>query len=279
MEKTIPEVLYGDLSKTQKEKKSWGYIGRLFGNYGHRNINAFTVTFSKETVYSEWSMTEAENISVVEAGSGTIFWNGKEYDVAEGFAIKIFPGQKPIVKPAEPLTFYSVQMPAPKGKKFTGENLDELCVLNVRSKPDQVYEYESLGQEIITPAYDGGLGLLTFTFAIDKIPLHIHPNSDRIIRPFPDSGDGYTYAKPNIYQMNPDTYAVFPKGTIHTNGPVPGSVYKVYAFQLPWVESEITEKEIGGVPEFVTYVGETPPRELWKTKEDFYRVIERLSVK
>ena len=67
--------------------------------------------------------------------------------------------------------------------------------------------------------------------------------------------------------MSSDTYSAFSKGHIHTNGPMPGSLYRVWAFQLPWIDSKIDEENIAGDEKFVRYVESVPPRALWKTTQ------------
>lgn len=61
----------------------------------------------------------------------------------------------------------------------------------------------------------------------------------------------------------------------HTNGPVPGNAIKLWAFQFPWIPSEIDEENIEGAPRFVKYVGPTPPKQRWKKHEEFQRVLRR----
>ena len=173
------------------------------------------------------------------------------------------------------MTFLSVQKPSDQKMKRPGENLDELSVIEVEKVESKVYEYETLGQEIFTPKYENSLGLLTFVFPLREIPFHIHPHSGRLIRTI--SGKGWTYAEPNLYEMSEDTFTLFPKGITHTNGPVPGEIFRIYAIQMPWVESKIDEQNIAGAPKFVKYVGTVPPKKLWKTKQDFLNVINRLS--
>ena len=132
----------------------------------------------------------------------------------------------------------------------------------------------TIGQEIFTPKYKHSLGLIKFTF-VNPIPIHKHPFSARIISPI--SGKGYTFIEPNVYEAHSDTYALFPKGVVHTNGNIPGEILSLYAVQIPWIESKIDEENIAGSPKFVKYIGITPPKQLWKKKEDFERLIEKLS--
>lgn len=273
--KLSKQVQYHRLSQTQQQPTSWGSKGVLFSNWDELKLNGSLFTFTSEATYTEWANTGSENLCIVEDGQGTLNFNGKEYSVKKGFALKIFPGQEPVIKPRGSLTFLSVQMPLSEKMERPGENLEELSVVEIDKVKSKVYEYETLGQEIFTPKYENSLGLLTFVFPLREIPFHIHPHSGRLIRTI--SGKGWTYAEPNVYEMNEDTFTLFPKGLVHTNGPVPGEVFRVYAIQAPWIESMIDEENIAGAPRFVKYVGTTPPRALWKTKQNFLNVLKRLS--
>lgn len=267
-------VIHGKISKMKNEKAPWGTRTNLFQKWGTLKINGFFLTFSKEADYNSWADQKSENLAWVEKGSGTLEFKGKKYHLKKGFAFKIFPGQAPLLMPNSKLSIISIQMKSSAAKaKKGGENLGVIKIVEVEKLQSKVYEYETLGKEIFTPKYKPGLGLLWFVFPIDRIPLHIHPYSDRIIRTI--SGKGYTFAEPNLYEMTPDSFTTFQKGTVHTNGPVPGNNYVLYAVQIPWIESKIDEKNIGGSPKFVKYVGPTPPKKLWKKKPDFMRVIKQ----
>ena len=265
-------VIYGRLSKVKMTKLPWGRLGVIYSNFGRFSVNGFLVDFRKEANYSEWAKTGCENLCWVESGRGKLHYQGKEYVLQEGVAFKVHPGNSPIIVPEGRLVLWSNQMKVRKQASQPGVE-----VVNCRDLPDKVYEYEALAKEVFVPKEKNRLGLLRFVFPIDKIPLHIHPFSDRIIRVI--SGKGYTYAAPNLHEMSGDSYCIFPKGTIHTNGPVPGFVYTLYALQMPWVDSKIDEVEIAGDKRFVKYVGATLPKELWKNKGDFYRAIRRLTRK
>jgi quercetin dioxygenase-like cupin family protein len=271
-------ITYGTLSKAARKKTSWGTKATLFERWDALRLNGYLFEFTKSSSYAAWADPLSENLCVVEAGKGSLEYAGKKYTVTKGYAFKIFPGQEVMVKPQGKLIILSVQKPSSLAKaKQTKEDLSVLHIVDVKKTETKVYEYEALAQEIFTPKYKGGLGLITFTFPIREIPFHIHPFSGRLIRTI--SGTGWTYCEPNVYEMNEDTFSLFPKGVVHTNGPVPGDVFKVYAFQLPYITSKVDEKNIAGSPRFVRYVGQTPPRKLWKKKEDFTRVISRLSRK
>ena len=259
------KTIHGKLSKIKKIKHEWGYSSTLFRNWGNMKVNGFSVTFTKITEYASWADAASENLSWVEKGTGIIIFRGKKYHISKGFAFKVFPGQRPVIKPKGKLVIFSVQMPSNRSGNFE--------IVNINKVSSKVYEYETLGKEVFIPKIKNSLGLLWFVFPIDKIPLHIHPYSDRIIRTI--SGKGYTFAEPNLYEMTPDSFTNLPKGIVHTNGPVPGHVYTVYAVQIPWIESKIDEKNIGGSPKFVRYIGPTPPKKLWKTKPDFLRAIKK----
>ena len=89
-------------------------------------------------------------------------------------------------------------------------------------------------------------------------------------------GDGFTYANPDRFEMNKDTFCLFPKGTEHTNGHLPGHVYDVWAVQLPWVKSCVTEDNIAGHEDFVQYVESVPPKPLWKTTKGLQEAVVKL---
>ncbi len=266
-------VIYGRLPEAKQNPFEYGTISELFSSWGELFVSGALVTFIKEAPYSAWAEARNEVLGIVEGGEGVITFNGTEYPLKKGHVFKIFPGQTPKIVPKKSLTVLVVQLPGSAGNaEAGGEKLDELKVIDGNTVPGKAYEYESYGRELVTCNYGGGIGLLRFQFPIDKIPLHIHPHSGRLIRTI--SGEGYTYAQPKRYDMDPDTFCLFEKGTIHTNGPRPGSLYDVYAVQLPWVDSKIDEEHIAGDPNFVRYVDAEPPKPLWKTKADFERAIE-----
>ncbi|MEK6808448.1 MAG: hypothetical protein AABY14_02065, partial [Nanoarchaeota archaeon] len=149
--------------------------------------------------------------------------------------------------------------------------------------------------------YTPGIGLIDFIFP-QRIPTHIHPFSDRMIIPI--SGKGYTLLSDKLdetieeklksgtitrndidkinqyivkHEMSEDTFSAFVKRIVHTNGPNPGEIYRLWAVQLPWIKSGIDHNEIAGDENFVKYVESEPPPELWNTKEELELVIEKLS--
>jgi hypothetical protein len=271
-------VIYGNTKEVVKESVNWGQQAVLFSDWGDQHITGQILTVDQEMNLSGLIGSGNEAVGVIEGGSGLLHGNGAEFSVNKGYAFKILPGQEVSVTPHEAITIFIVSKATDKNLiKSSGVDLSRLQVVNTTARTDMVYEYESLGQEIFTPSYEPGLGLLTFTFPIDKIPLHRHPYSDRLIRVI--AGNGYTYANPELYEMQEGNFCLFPKNMVHTNGPVPGYIYRVYAFQIPWVSSHIDEENIGGDPKFVQYEGPTLPKELWKKKEDFYRAIKNLSAK
>ncbi|MBI5228321.1 hypothetical protein HY988_07040 [Candidatus Micrarchaeota archaeon] len=270
-------VVYGRMSGIEKENFSAGKKGLLFANWGEFKITGCVIDFDKEAKYTDWASTDCENLCWVEAGSGLLIFNGKEYKIKKGFVFKVLPGQEPILGPDSNLTITSIQMPMSIDlikKQNPNENFDSLIVIDPETVGLQVYEYEALGQEFITPKYNPGIGLIKFTFAIDAIPIHRHPYSGRLIRTI--SGKGYTYLEPKKYEMSEDTFCLFPKATIHTNGPVPGHTYTLWAVQLPWVESKIDTENIGGDKNFVQYLSMEPPKPLWKKVDDFHKMIDKL---
>ena len=267
-------MMYGRLSKIKKQKLSWGTKRVLWTDWDELKTSGYVIDFKSQASYEAWANKNSENLCIVEQGSGILVFNGQSYPVHKKYVFKIFPGQEPVIKPKGKLTILSVQMPSTMpNKKRTGENMKTLKVINVDTVPSKVYEYETLGQEILTPKYFPGLGLIKFAF-VNPIPIHRHPLSARLIRPI--SGKGFTFMEPNVYEAHADTFALFKKGIVHTNGNIPGRVLNLYAVQMPWIESGIDEEDIGGSPRFVKYVGVTPPKQLWKKKPDFVRLIKLL---
>lgn len=140
--------------------------------------------------------------------------------------------------------------------------------LEVKPRNDadwKLYEYEALGQEVFTPRHEGAIGLLRFMFPQDQIPVHVHPASGRIIRPI--SGSGYTYIHPDQCPMDNTTIAAFDANVIHTNGPLRGETYELWAVQLPWIASGIDTQNIAGHEQFVRYVGEVPVPAKYKSRD------------
>lgn len=266
MTKNKAPVVYGKLSETEKEKFSWGSKGSLFQNWSDLKINGFLVEFLKKTEYSEWADIGSENLCLVEEGEGKIVFENKEHFVGKGFAFKV-QGLNPKILPSGKLIVLSIQLPSKNHRK-------QIEVVDPNKVSSKVYEYETLAQEIFTPEHSPSIGLLLFTFPIDRIPIHKHPFSARLIKPV--SGKGYCYVDPYRYETDPDNFILFDKDVIHTNGPLPGNACKLWAVQLPWIDSKIDEENIAGAEEFVKYIESTPPRVLWKKKEDFLRVIEKL---
>lgn len=274
----MPEIskrlIYGLIPKLKKQKFPWGAKRTLCSKWGELKINSYFLDFQKEVGYSDWADVNSENLCIVENGFATITWHNKIYRIGKKHVFKIYAGQKPVIKPKEKFTILSIQLQSSKQlSKKHRVKLDHLDVVNTDSVPSKVYEFETLGQEVFTPRYKPGLGLIKFAF-VNPIPLHKHPFSARLIRPI--TGKGFTFMEPNIYEAHKDTFAFIPKGLIHTNGNIPGSVLRLYAIQIPWIASRIDEKNIAGSPEFVRYVGITPPKELWKKKADFERLIKKL---
>lgn len=266
-------IIHGRIKDARPQDFAGGSKAQLFSEWGALRITGFLIRFTKKTAYASWGDQGCENLCLVEKGSGTIQYAGNEYAVKEGDAFKVLPGQAPIIAPGEDLTVFSIQMPAGRAD-FPGEEMDVIAVRRSKHVPPIVYEYEALGQEFFTPNYEGGLGLIRFIFPINNIPIHIHPNADRLIRTI--SGKGFTYAEPERYEMDPDTYCLFPRGTKHTNGPLPGEVYELWAVQLPWIESGVDEENIAGHEQFVKYVETVPPRPLWKTTEGLKSAARKL---
>ena len=268
-------VIHHTFRKMKRKKIKGGNVRILFRHWSHKQANGALVTLKDMANIDAWVQKGHEAIHLIEKGIGTAKLNGISYALRPGMIMKTFPNQGPIFYPKKTLSILTVSMPGSALRaKRAGENLRRLKLIDSKKIDDMVYEYEALAKEVIIPKYKNGLGLIQFTFPIDKIPLHIHPYSDRLIRTI--SGKGYTFAEPNLYEMTPDSFTAFPKGVTHTNGPVPGHIYRLWAFQIPWVPSEITKTNIAGHPHFVRYVGPTPPKKLWKTKPDFLRAIKKM---
>ncbi len=269
----MSEVKYGNVLNIKKEVFSYGLRRTLFTSYSEISANAFIFDFEKATDYINWAEKDFENLCIVEDGSLVLKYNNEDYPVKKGEVFKIFPGQAPTLIPSPFASVLSIQMPS-KNSNFDGEVLSKLKIVHTELVPSKVYEYETLGQEVVTCNYSPGLGLLKFTFP-NKIPIHKHPYSGRLIRPI--SGLGFSYVAPDRYDMNKNTFSLFPKGTIHTNGPLPGEVFTLWAIQMPWVDSKIDIENIAGDKDFVQYIESEPPKPLWKTKSDLERVIKKLS--
>jgi hypothetical protein len=267
-------ILYGRLSKVKKQKMPWGERGILWENWDELKLNGYLIDFTKEASYKYWADTNSENLCIVERGVATISLNGKLHNINKKYVFKVYPGQAPVIKPKGKFTILSIQMHSSvKIAKRNKVNLSEVEIINTDDVPSKVYEFETLAQEIFTPKYKPGLGLIKFAF-VNPIPIHRHPFSGRLIRPI--SGKGYTFVEPNVYEAHSDTYALFHKNITHTNGNIPGNILRLYAVQLPWIESKIDEEDIAGSPKFVKYVGVTPPKQLWKKKPDFEVLISKL---
>ncbi len=269
----MDKILYGRLADTELVPFAGGLRGTLFTDWGQLKISGFLIEFREPTSYAAWVGKDVETLSWVEEGKGTIVLGEKSYELQKGDTFKTFPGQEPEITPKGTLVLYSVHMPTTR-KEFPGEDMSSITIKRLKEVPSMVYEYEALGQEFFTPKYENGLGLIRFIFPINNIPLHIHPHADRIIKPI--SGSGFTYAHPQRFEMDEGTFCLFPKGTKHTNGPHAGEVYDLWAVQLPWVESGVTEEDSSGNEEFVTYVETVPPKPLWKTKEGLEKAVAKL---
>ncbi|MCG8634802.1 MAG: hypothetical protein MI863_13295 [Desulfobacterales bacterium] len=269
-------VLYGRLSQLDKEKTSWGEQSVMFSHWSEMDLKGLHLKLEEEIKYGDLYGGDLESILLVEEGRGILRHQAREHTVEKGYAVKIFPDENPGIIPDGQLSLTCIQKPVkPEEAARYPEDIEKVSVVNPEAVTSMVYEYETLGQEIFTCNYKNGLGLIKFVFPIDKIPLHQHPFAGRLIRTI--WGRGYTYVEPEKYEMNSDTFALFPKAVTHTNGPDPGNIYVVWAVQLPWIEPEIDSDNIAGSEAFVKYVGPQIPRELWKTKEDFLRAIKKMS--
>lgn len=270
------EIIYGRISELKKEKTPWGEQAVIFHQWGELNLTGLYIDLNKEIGYGDIFGGDKESILLVEDGRGILKYRADEFNLKKGYAIKIFPDQNPTIIPEDELSVTCIQKQVQTEEMVLYLNeTAKVLVVNPEDIPSMVYEYETLGQEIFTCQYENGLGLIKFVFPIDKIPLHQHPFAGRLIRTI--WGHGYTYVEPDKYEMDSDTFALFPKAVTHTNGPVPGNIYVVWAVQLPWIEPEIDQDHIAGSEKFVKYLGPQIPRELWKTKDDFLRAIKTIS--
>ncbi len=251
----MAEIVYGDVRE-----------GVLFENWGELGISS--AVHQKNGSYLQ---PYGESLYIVQNGKGILCFGSKRVGVEEGYAWKSFVGQEFTIQDQDKLSILSVEMK--NSGTPEGENLEELRIVDMSKVPVKVYEYETLGQEIFTCGYSPGIGLLRFTFPIDKIPIHKHPFSGRMIIPL--SGKGYTYVEPYRYEIEPGKFTLFPKATTHTNGPTPGEVLTLLAIQLPWVDSKIDEENIAGHEDFVRYVESVPPKQLWKKKDELERAAKR----
>ena len=278
-------VMTGKISQLKFEKRKWGLYARLFTDWGD-GWNGHYVVVNDDICLSDIVEDEKSScVGVVDSGKG-IYGHMSDIKAGivdyalhlkKGFAFQATPPSRVVVCPSHspaPLE-RAVALFIVEGKKRDNTDVECYEVTDPNKVTQKPYEYESLGQEIFTYPEDGQLGLLRFTFAGQGIPIHRHPHSARVIKGI--AGDGFTYIEPNVYPMTADDYALIPKKQVHTNGPKPGSVSKVWAFQMPWVVSKIDEHNIGGSPQFVQYEGGYAlPQPLWKTTEDFKRIIDKL---
>lgn len=268
------KFIYGRLSKTKTLSFKSGIIGQFVSKFSNLKIDAFFVIFNKKTEYDSWIKGDVENLCIIKEGNGKIFLDGKFHNLNENIAFKIYPTQKPLIIPNKNLKIISVQRPSSilenKNRKI---DITKLEIVDATKIPEKVYEFETLAKEIFTPKYKNSLGLIRFVF-VNPIPIHKHPLSARIILPI--KGNGITYIKPNIYEAHNDTFAVFNKNVIHTNGPLIGKKIYLDAVQIPWIPSGIDRKNIAGSPKFVRYIGITPPKKLWKTKDNMKKLLESL---
>lgn len=268
------KFVYGDLSKLKKTSIKSGSIGQFLSKFGHLKIDGFFVTLNGKVEYTDWGNKNSENLCIVKKGVGKISFGGKSYNLTKDHVFKVYPGQEPTIFSNKGLSVISIQKPSSfVENKYRKINLSKLELIDTRKIKQKVYEFETLAQEVCTPDYKDGIGVIKFVF-VNPIPLHWHPLSDRII--LPTKGKGVVYIEPNIYESNEDTFAVFGKNVVHTNGPLTGRKLYMYAVHLPWIPSEIDQHDIAGSIKFVRYTGITPPKKLWKTKKGMEKLIKIL---
>jgi hypothetical protein len=208
---------------------------------------------------------DRETILIVEDGSGDLLSaDGRtQPSLSPLDAIRAGPDAVGAIRATRPLRLLETSMQSPETPKHLRDALE------VKARNDEawkLYEYEALGQEVFTPQHEGAIGLLRFMFPQDEIPVHVHPSSGRIIRPI--AGKGYTYIHPDRCPMDTDTIAAFDSNVIHTNGPLQGETYELWAVQLPWVASGIDTQNIAGHENFVRYVAEVPVPDRYKTRDE-----------
>lgn len=296
-------VIRGKISRLQFEEMPWGKYARIFSDFGDDWNGHYARVDTEVCLETIIGNKDAKCVGIVDGGAGEMIFSrygahdkkivslpqskttmryglgstGDFGDTASpskalnaGFAFSVAPASDVIVRPLdEKLALFMVEGPE-------GGGAIEYKIVDPDDTPKKPYEYESLAQEIITYPHDGKLGLLRFTFAGQGLPIHRHPHSARIIKGI--AGEGFTYLEPHVYPMSADDFIVFPLNHIHTNGPKPASVSEIWAFQMPWIVSKIDEENIGGSPQFVQYEGGYAlPKTLWKSREDFDKIIEKLS--
>jgi hypothetical protein len=213
-----------------------------------------------------------ESIVILEAGEAILQSGGDRSALLPLDAIRAGPQASAQIEATGPCRILVVTMATdktPKGRR------DALEVRKRNNDDWKLYEYEALGQEVFTPDYEGAIGLLRFVFPQDEIPVHVHPASGRIIRPI--AGRGYTYMHPERCPMDSGTIAAFDANVIHTNGPLKGQNYELWAIQLPWVTSGIDTENIAGFESFVRYVADVPRPEARKTKALLMDAVRRQS--
>jgi hypothetical protein len=194
-----------------------------------------------------------ERILIIEAGDASLGAAGSSQGLKPLDALRSGPDSNFEISASSEVRILEVSMATsttPRARRASVE-------IQRRNDTDwKLYEYEALGQEVFVPDYEGAIGLLRFIFPQDEIPVHVHPASGRIIRPI--SGRGYTYMHPDRCPMDNRTIAAFDANVIHTNGPLKGQNYQLWALQLPWIPSGIDTQNIAGFESFVRYVADVP---------------------
>lgn len=256
-------TIYGKLSDFTRRQQPHGWSTTVAHNWTARKIDCQILEIDAGARLDLPCLRDRETILTIEAGSGSL--SRAQFSARDELrpldALRMGPDASASLVAETRMRVMMTSMQVPSCPQHHREFLE------VRPRNDQdwkLYEYEALGQEVFTPAYDGALGLLRFMFPQDEIPVHVHPGSGRIIRPI--SGSGYTYMHPDRCPMDAETIAAFDANVIHTNGPLKGETYELWALQLPWIPSGIDTENIAGHEQFVRYVSEVPLPSRYKTK-------------
>ncbi len=256
-------TIYGPLSGFSRLRQRYGWSVTVAHQWTARRIDCLILDIDPGARLDLPCLGDRETVLTVEAGSGVLsrVQSGARDELRTLDALRMGPDASASVAA---LTSMRVMMTSMHVPSCPAEHRN---LLEVRPRNDhdwKLYEYEALGQEVFAPEYEGALGLLRFMFPQDEIPVHVHPGSGRIIRPI--SGRGYTYMHPDRCPMDAGTIAAFDANVIHTNGPLKGETYELWALQLPWIPSGIDTENIAGHEQFVRYVSDVPVPSRYKTK-------------
>jgi len=261
--------VYGRLEGFPTEATDFGSSTTVLQGWSPNRVDCFIRHVACGRTFAVAPRPDRETILIVERGCCDLSHQGTVTRLEELAALRAGPSVSVKLQATDDLRLLEVSMSSTSTPESRRGILE---VAHRREDGWKLYEYEALGQEVFTPAYEGGIGLLRFIFPQDEIPVHVHPKSGRIIRPI--SGRGYTYMHPDRCPMDEHTIAAFDANVVHTNGPLAGNNYQLWALQLPWVTSGIDTLNIAGHEDFVRYVKDVPTPDRYKTQADLWRRVQ-----